>query len=565
MTKPADPRFVIEEMVVQKLCETIGTARALSVSMLLKHREYEQLLALRTDPSNYETAGDFADDYLVTEVLRKSPNIPLEGVNRRDNAVLAFLAGNRGCAETNERLISDSSRPEWFDRFREKVAKIVGPLTTDVFERILGYAHHGPGATVGVPGVGTTASEKYRRPLTLTQGLMPFICAIFPEPVLRNYRSFGAHRIVDGSEFFTVPKDAETYRGACKEPTANVYMQLGIGEFLMDRLRRFGCNLHDQTRNQKLAERAWEDGLATIDLKNASNSISWSAIMEALPLNWFHLLDLARCPVTSVGGDAVELEMFSSMGNGYTFPLESLIFLAVCEAVVPVSEHGNVSVYGDDIIVPQAHALNVVAALNYLGFSVNDKKSFLAGNFFESCGTDWFKGQNVRPFYLRRTGESLQPYVVEIANALRLYAARRSVSGYCDSRFKPLWDMLRGMAPRDWRISLVPPDFGHAGFIADKAEARTRNVKSLPTHGSDTDRKIAAFAAYAYEEGWAFACVLTTPVYKEYGDEPFLLVALANAGRTETPTRGREPVRGYLGRLRRGIGSTRSWPDLTWL
>jgi hypothetical protein len=57
-------------------------------------------------------------------------------------------------------------------------------------------------------------------------------------------------------------------------------------------------------------------------------------------------------------------------------------------------------VYGDDIIVRQSDALVVLELLKFIGFKSNPEKTYLVGRFRESCGTDWYCGQDVRPAYL---------------------------------------------------------------------------------------------------------------------------------------------------------------------
>ena len=86
------------------------------------------------------------------------------------------------------------------------------------------------------------------------------------------------------------------------------------------------------------------------------------------------------------------------MGNGFTFPLETLIFWALtasaCEGDVD-----SVSVYGDDIICPRERADDVIDTLTMCGFKINLEKSFVEGPFRESCGCDYYKGIDIRPFY----------------------------------------------------------------------------------------------------------------------------------------------------------------------
>jgi len=178
-------------------------------------------------------------------------------------------------------------------------------------------------------------------------------------------------------------------------------------------------------------------------------------------------------------GTTVELWKFCAMGNGYTFPLETVLFLAAARTVVPRSEWRDVSVYGDDIIVPAAYSLALIDVLSYLGFETNTKKTHLAGAFFESCGQDFFQGVPVRPFYLRQQpdnadGADITPYAVKVANRIRLWAAQRQSPTselYCDPRMQPVWNWLFRMCPT-WGRCLVPRTHVGAGFIISDEESQ---------------------------------------------------------------------------------------------
>jgi hypothetical protein len=204
-----------------------------------------------------------------------------------------------------------------------------------------------------------------------------------------------------------VPKNAKTMRPIVVEPNLNGLAQKGIGTFIKDRLLRIASlNLRDQTRNREAAYRGSVDGsLATIDLASASDTLSLGCVAELLPTEWFDFLGRYRTgEVQTDSGDIIVLEKFSSMGNGYTFELESLIFWALsygcCRALdLDLSE---VSVFGDDIIVPTAAYDLLKECLEWYGFEVNTEKSYHEGPFRESCGADWFRGCDVRPFYLRK-------------------------------------------------------------------------------------------------------------------------------------------------------------------
>jgi hypothetical protein len=141
-------------------------------------------------------------------------------------------------------------------------------------------------------------------------------------------------------------------------------------------------------------------------------------VRELLPDNWFKLLDDLRSKFTLwPDGSYRWNEKFSSMGNGFTFELESLIFLAICESVCG----DGVTVYGDDIVIPTEYYSATCEALALFGFLVNEKKSFSSGHFRESCGGDFIRGVSVTPVYLRDSIRNLQD-VVLLHNQIRRWA-----------------------------------------------------------------------------------------------------------------------------------------------
>jgi hypothetical protein len=189
-------------------------------------------------------------------------------------------------------------------------------------------------------------------------------------------------------------------------------LQLAIGDFMaVKRLRRHvGLNLFDQTLNRRLAQiGSLTNELATLDLKSASNCIAVKLVRSLFPLDWYSLLKVARCGTTKVPGvGTVQLEMFAGMGNGYTFPMQSVLFysLARASATMVGKDDPIVSVYGDDIIVDSDVAPFLMVLLHFCGLWVNKEKSFVDGPFRESCGADFLRGIDVRPVYVK---EKLTP------------------------------------------------------------------------------------------------------------------------------------------------------------
>lgn len=498
-----------ETKTVSLLCDVVDTPVARLVSQHIRDENWAELVAMRVDPTDYQDPQHFADDYLVVEAMRKSPSIPL-GVDRKQVTLDAFRESEEWCRMWNDEFLAGRF-PPWWDQFRNEIYRILGPLDEVDLQVVEAGFAHGPGRTIGTPGQGSVPSLKYDVPTSLSSKLTPYAHAIMGVK-WRSYQELHGNSfdVVDYDVFFTVRKNAETDRGCCYGAELTQYFQLGVGSAIRRRLRLSGCDLRFQERNQIMASEAYRRGLATIDLRQASDTNSWGLTFSALPPRWFHLLDLGRVDYVKLPDEEepVAYEKFSAMGNGFTFPLESLLFLACVRTHVPKDRWCDCSVYGDDIICPQEYAPAVVTALKAIGFKVNESKSCLAGSFFESCGTDWFKSYPVRPFYLNRDGKHPIPYPVHIANALRLYASRVNFDAFSDARWRPVWSEILTWIPEAWRECKVPMQYGDVGIITSLAEA-------------------APAKAHRGWEGWRFRCMTVPTLTARRGTEGPYIVALA--------------------------------------
>jgi hypothetical protein len=205
-----------------------------------------------------------------------------------------------------------------------------------------------------------------------------------------------------------VPKNAKTYRSIDVQPTLNTMLQCAIGDWMERLLGKVGIDIRDQSKNQRLArEGSLCNNLATLDLSSASDTIAYALVRFLIPEEWFALLRASCCGTTEYRGSSRRLEKFSSMGNGFTFPLETLIFWALsksaCEGIP-----GEVSAYGDDIIVPREGVAPVKRILRLCGFLINEKKSYADGPFRESCGADYYNGIQVRPIFYAKEALSVE-------------------------------------------------------------------------------------------------------------------------------------------------------------
>jgi len=77
----------------------------------------------------------------------------------------------------------------------------------------------------------------------------------------------------------------------------------------------------------------------------------------------------------------------SSMGNGFTFDLMTLVLTALTRSF----DHSS-TVFGDDIIVENQYAEEVIENLQIAGFIVNLNKTNIRSDYRESCGANYLDG-----------------------------------------------------------------------------------------------------------------------------------------------------------------------------
>jgi len=392
--------------IVTLLWESLDTPRSLSCHLLAKYGEWDQLAAMRVDPGLYLSADAYFLDAQATEILRKADFLPLQ-VDRKEAAYKEFYKCENLCRETNDRLDRwihyqtfeskvDYALFDFIQRVKRRLRKVLGPIPAEIIGRC------GPGSTFESRGE-VTLGEKFQE-LTCTSECVDLLAFVEETAWGRALQTdyLWKPRVVRGNRFTTVPKDANKERGICVEPGVNVFLQLGVGRTLRQRLSRVGIDLDDgQPLHRLYALQASRDGEhSTIDLSSASDTVCTNLVRLLLPPEWFEVLDALRSRFTWINGVWHHNQKFSSMGNGFTFELETLIFYAISKEACGGAS-ADVLVYGDDIIIPTTSFKDVVSALRYFGFTPNPRKSFGSGRFRESCGGDYFDGVDVRPHYLK--------------------------------------------------------------------------------------------------------------------------------------------------------------------
>lgn len=385
----------------------------------------------------FQTASEHRMCNQLAAVIRKYP-FPKDHVmfDPRKKALETFMASERKCKRVNKkfRLFSTLRSPHEYELTlaRSWIHYVLGELSLpDVMEG----CNFGPGASIGIHGNATNMARKIlASSWSVTPSAFYLAQAFLKTDVhIREYLVRGSRdrffsfdndlfnqefaskvRFVDYNNISFVPKTVKTERTIAVEPLLNGYIQKGIDVLMRKKLKRVGIDLDDQSLNQGLAMFGSIPGLdsdpyVTIDLSSASDSVSIELCRYMLPPDWFDLLNQARSSCYMIEGVKSPYEKFTTMGNGFCFPLETLIFASLCHAATTVmSEPSDFSVYGDDIIVRSSVADRVLDLLRICGFKANREKTFLSGPFRESCGADWFEGVDVRPVTLDYRFDSVE-------------------------------------------------------------------------------------------------------------------------------------------------------------
>lgn len=409
----------------------------------------ERLLNLR---------GSVKTDHLKKELLTKYVSSDTDPAElRRGRAVTKWLAAEQQNERTNVRLLETCEEfrilphvtyATFMAFCRDLIVKIIGE--TPSIDVLIGT--FSGGASTSRKRTQSHPARKYLGKAHAT----PRCAELFNDVVVPEIPAWVGEgkeyliiELVPGNVLFTVPKKTDIDRVACKEPDINMFVQKGIGNYFRKCLKREGINLNDQSINRSLARTgSIGNALATLDLSSASDSVTTVLVAEMLPVCWHTLLDSVRSPVTIMdNGEEHVNEMFSSMGNGFTFELESLLFYVITRATTYFEGiKGIVSIYGDDIICPTPVVRELTWVLKYLGFTVNLEKSFYEGPFRESCGGHYWDGYDITPFYLKGPIKTL-PDLIHAANQLRQWA-EIPVLSVLDPEVEDIWCWLKSLVPK---------------------------------------------------------------------------------------------------------------------
>jgi len=450
---------------------------------------------------------------------------------RRDKAIDSYVI--------IERELKSRAADQWnFKQFTRIRTLLFGDILSEVDQLIYDgetTPRHGPGNTAER----LSSNQKYNHNLW-TDRLEEYFPA--RENILPNYSFISDRRIVHLTpeqelpvRVITVPKTMKTPRIIAIEPVMMQFVQQGILEALVPRLERkyirknvinpcwSMIGFSDQVPNQEMARQGSLDGsLATLDMSEASDRVS-NQHVRALLCDHPHLaagVEACRSRKADVPRHGViRLSKFASMGSALCFPMEAMVFLTVIFMGIeshngtPLSRkgiksfHGKVRVYGDDIIIPVEYVHTVIEYLEAFGLKVNSTKSFWTGRFRESCGKEYYAGEDVSPIKFRRVFPSKRLDAQEIISlvAFRNLLYMRglwSTSSWLDRK-------IEGIIPFYPKIEPGSPGLGAHTFLPVQGEKYSRTlhcplVKAYVVQGTAPDDSlddVGALLKYLLKRG----------------------------------------------------------------
>lgn len=491
-----------------------------------------------------ENPADFAVTYLFNQIMSKfDDESKATDLEKTERSLRKFSEAEDACAESNAWFFNhamlgnelgcprDCDPDVWSAMLhaRRKIKGWLGPF--DWNEAAAGFQFT-YGASARMPRTRSAPAHKYSSKLEITSGVEPLArAALQYNPAWGSRLGDEPFKILEGNRVLCVPKNYKVHRTIAAEPSGCMYFQKGIGTALKRRLRAVGVDLRSQTQNQDWSYFGSKTGLvATIDLSMASDTVSKGIVEWAIPPDWVEAMAYCRSPFGVLSsGDKVLYRKWSSMGNAYTFELETMLFYGLVHGACAVtgSDTRFTGVYGDDIVTPVGSVDLLLRVLRRCGFVPNEEKSFVSGPFRESCGKHYFAGVDVTPFYIRRQPRKLTDLFLLVNNLERwVRRVEDALPEHLTSSVRGVIKHYRSLAPNQWRRPRIPDGFGDGAFIGTFDEC-------LPTKPR---------GKWLWWEGWQVEVISEVPRrisgcsagehINEYG---VLRAMLADAPLEETP------------------------------
>jgi len=353
------------------------------------------------------------------EVTEQQKEAAIKGFSTR-NSTCSSLSYSRYKAQA---LIDDDNGRTL------KVARLLAGIVSDRADFRNIRPSHGPGAVSDAK----RGYDKWKQLDSVTTRLCdkyyPVSDWFVPTPEWFDYRSA---RYTHGvCKLAIVPKDKRGPRVICTQPVGLMWIQQGqlrslnkaIESSAILKTNRLingesssSIQFDNQEQNGSLAlESSRTREFATIDLKDASDLVSWGLVRYLFNKYTVQFLAASRAMhVRLPSKELVKLHMFAPMGSAMCFPVESLVFWCVAAAATYVqrgvtyeylssgpvtkflrSNLNEVFVFGDDILVRRESCKFVCERFESLGFKPNYGKTFAEGLYRESCGVDAYAGERL--------------------------------------------------------------------------------------------------------------------------------------------------------------------------
>lgn len=344
-----------------------------------------------------------------------------------DNDLPNFCVGTRSGKASLVKYVID----QWFDDYAPKL--VLGPFSN--------------GSTADV-GVDLSAKLSTRVPASLKEALSHFPIDEGGYFLLKEWPTCDA---LPPSKMQVVPKTAISLRPICMEP-ANMNLWQGfLARDLIDyvhhhEVMKKHINLRKQELSRSQAVEASKDERdATVDLSSASDRIAYQHVeflFSDTPV-WPLLKALRSDRAEYRPGQEKQINKFASMGSMLCFPVETIVFAAMCEAACRWMSVNDVCdrsyrVYGDDIIIDRRALPALWELFAEFGYKPNIDKSYAYGSFREACGVFAYQGYDVTcPTYPR--GQQIHIYgkvrPTEVSTMIDLANESFSTRGYSLYRY----------------------------------------------------------------------------------------------------------------------------------
>lgn len=348
---------------------------------------------------------------------------------------------------------------------------------------------HGPGAS-------TTSKDKWSRWYPAIDSCYPYgdYFGFLNEPDSH----VDAAALTDEhitAKLMPVPKDGRGPRLICVHPAESIWIQQGLRLNLeraisCERVERHSrssrvawpvghVHFDDQTVNGSMAlSSSLSREFATIDMKEASDRVS-DVLVQILFGRKYKSFGCCRAQKYYVSGSHYKpkdtnIHSYAPMGNATTFPVQSLVFWAIC--VASMQSHGfhqpdSVYVFGDDIVVPTSQARRICDDLESFGLKVNASKTFINGGFRESCGVDAFNGVDVTPVRWKTSHYADTLSDIQSLSDTAMRMRRRGFDGAAIVMYDHIRNVFRAHTGKDMFTTNNPSHGGIAEYVDSTATA----------------------------------------------------------------------------------------------